>query len=99
MVDESLMNPDRPFRVRSSGEAGTIPAAPATSLSVVLPELLKTAVDHAFPDQVALADVPGSVDVLLVPTDPLLTVDRESVGEGQWRVVYVGLGGPPTKTK
>ena len=82
MVDESLMNPDRPFRVRFSGEAGTIPAAPATSLSVVLNELLQNAVDHAFPEEVDLTEEPGYVDVLLEREEHQLTVRVTDNGVG-----------------
>ena len=82
MVDESLMNPDRPFRVEFSGEAGTIPAAPATSLAVVLNELLQNAVDHAFPDGVDLAEEAGRVDVLLEREDHQLTVRVTDNGVG-----------------
>ncbi len=82
MVDESLMNPDRPFRVHFSGEAGTVPAAPATSLSVVLNELLQNAVDHAFPEEVDLLDEPGRVDVVLERQDATLTVTVTDNGIG-----------------
>jgi two-component sensor histidine kinase len=75
MVDESLINPERPFRVHFSGEAGTVPAAPATSLSVVLNELLQNAVDHAFPESVDLSEEPGEVRVTLERTEDRLLPD------------------------
>jgi two-component system, sensor histidine kinase PdtaS len=82
MVDESLINPERPFRVHFSGEAGTVPAAPATSLSVVLNELLQNAVDHAFPESVDLSEEPGEVRVTLERTEDrlLVTVTDNGVG-------------------
>ena len=82
IVDESMRNPDRPFRVDFSGEAGTVPAAPATSLSVVLNELLQNAVDHAFPEGVDLGDRPGLVRVVLERTDDRLCVTVTDDGIG-----------------
>ncbi len=74
MVEEGLIDPGRPFEVRFSGEAGTVPAAPATSLSVVLNELLQNAVDHAFPPEVDLQAEPGVVEVRLDRDDDRLEV-------------------------
>ena len=74
MVEEGLVDPTRPFRVSVTGEAGSVPAAPATSLSVVLNELLQNAVDHAFPRGMDLVDDPGHVEVTLERTDDRLLV-------------------------
>ncbi|HEX4902447.1 MAG TPA: histidine kinase N-terminal domain-containing protein [Acidimicrobiales bacterium] len=82
IMDESMMDPERPFRVRFAGEAGTVPAAPATSLSVVLNELLQNAVDHAFPEGIDLQGTPGEVQVLLERTEDLLTVTVTDDGVG-----------------
>ncbi len=82
MVEEGLIDPSRPFRVTVSGEAGSVPAAPATSLSVVLNELLQNAVDHAFPREVDLTDAPGQVDVHLERTDDRLHVVVSDDGVG-----------------
>ena len=49
MVEEGLVSPERPVSVTVVGDAGKLPATMATSLSVVLTELLQNAMDHAFP--------------------------------------------------
>ena len=82
MVEEGLIDPGRPFTVNFSGEAGTVPAAPATSLSVVLNELLQNAVDHAFPRELDLAADPGRVDVLLEREGDRLTITVTDNGVG-----------------
>ena len=82
MVEEGLVDPSRPFRVTVSGEAGSIPAAPATSLSVVLNELLQNAVDHAFPADLDYGDEPGSVRVDMERTDNGMVIVVEDDGVG-----------------
>ncbi len=49
MVEEGLTSSDRPLRVLISGDAGKLPSPAATSLAVVLAELLQNVVDHAYP--------------------------------------------------
>jgi two-component sensor histidine kinase len=49
MVEEGLISPERPVRIRVIGDAGKLPAAIATPLAVVLTELLQNVVDHAYP--------------------------------------------------
>ncbi|MGB3410370.1 MAG: sensor histidine kinase [Microthrixaceae bacterium] len=49
MVEEGLTSPERPLRVLISGDAGKLPSPVATSLAVVLAELLQNVVDHAYP--------------------------------------------------
>ncbi|MGK2930196.1 MAG: sensor histidine kinase [Acidimicrobiales bacterium] len=82
MVEEGLVDPSRPFRVRVSGEAGSVPAAPATSLSVVLNELLQNAVDHAFPAGLDYDERPGVVDVAMerTETELMIVVTDDGVG-------------------
>jgi two-component sensor histidine kinase len=53
MVEEGLTSPDRPLRFEISGGAGGVGSPAATSLAVVLTELLQNVMDHAYP--------PGSV--------------------------------------
>ena len=60
MVEESLVAPDRPVRFTVEGDGGVVPSALATSLSVVLTELLQNAVEHAF-TAVAHRDAPQIV--------------------------------------
>ncbi len=49
MVDESLRTPERTVSFDVSGDPGTLPAAVATPMAVVLNELLQNTMDHAFP--------------------------------------------------
>jgi len=49
MVEEGLVSPDHPVRFEVRGDAGLLPANMATSLAVVLTELLQNVVDHAYP--------------------------------------------------
>ncbi len=96
MVEEGLVDPSRPFRVTVSGEAGSIPAAPATALSVVLNELLQNAVDHAFPSELDYSDGPGNVRVDMERTDTgmVIVVEDDGVGlpDGFDLDASVGLG-------
>ncbi|MDZ7674962.1 MAG: sensor histidine kinase [Acidimicrobiales bacterium] len=82
MVEEGLIDPSRPFRVRVEGDPASVPAAPATSLSVVLNELLQNVVDHAFPAELDLGDEPGRVLVTLEREDDWLHVRVEDNGVG-----------------
>lgn len=63
MVEEGMLSPDRPVRFVVEGDAGILPAAVATPLSVVLNELLQNAIDHAYPPSVDLAAEPGLVEL------------------------------------
>ena len=49
MVEEGLVGPESTVTFEVEGDAGMLPAAMATSLAVVLTELLQNAVDHAYP--------------------------------------------------
>ncbi len=49
MVEEALVAPDRPIVFRVVGDGPIMPAATASSLAVVLTELLQNAVEHGYP--------------------------------------------------
>ena len=49
MVEEGLTSPDRPVHFTIAGDPGKLPSPAATSLAVVLTELLQNVVDHAYP--------------------------------------------------
>ncbi len=53
---QSITFPERPIEFTVSCEAGMLPSQMATSLAVVLNELLQNAVDHAFPKLWAIED-------------------------------------------
>jgi two-component sensor histidine kinase len=82
MVEEGLVDPARPFRVTVIGEAGSVPAAPATSMSVVLNELLQNAVDHAFPAGLDYAERPGRVEVRMEQLEGHMEIVVEDDGVG-----------------
>ena len=82
MVEEGLGDPNRPLHVQVSGEVGSVPAAPATSLSVVLNELLQNVVDHAFPRGEDLGPEPGRVEVTLERTEAEMVVVVADDGVG-----------------
>jgi two-component sensor histidine kinase len=49
MVEEALVSPDHPVRFTVTGDPGLVSSPTATSLAVVLNELLQNAVEHAYP--------------------------------------------------
>jgi two-component sensor histidine kinase len=63
MVADSMISPEHPIRFRVDGDGGVLPASLATSLAVVLNELLQNAVDHAYPSELDLTGEPGRVVV------------------------------------
>jgi two-component system, sensor histidine kinase PdtaS len=52
MVAEGLVDPEQPVAVEVEGSAGVLPGTVATSLAVVLSELLTNVVEHGYPDRV-----------------------------------------------
>jgi len=68
MVEEAMVSPDRPVRLRLTGTPGQVAAPVATSVAVVLNELLQNAVEHGFPLTESTSAVEGSV-VLSVDND------------------------------
>lgn len=85
MVEEGLVSAERPIRFVISGAAGTVASPTATSLSVVLTELLQNVVEHAYPETVDLGIEPATVTVRLDNDGLRLTVV----------VTDDGLGLPP----
>jgi two-component sensor histidine kinase len=84
MVEEGLTSPDRPVRFTVTGDAGKLPSPAATSLAVVLTELLQNVVDHAYP--------PGT----LAPGESALVGIELRQGAGQLHIAVVddGVGIP-----
>ena len=61
MVEDGLTSPEHPVRFEVHGDGGVVPSPTATSMAVVLCELLQNVVEHAFPadgDQVLPAHEP-----------------------------------------
>jgi two-component system, sensor histidine kinase PdtaS len=78
LAEDSLQSPDRPVRFRAEGDGGKLPASMATSLAVVLTELLQNAVAHGFRARSGT----GTVVVLLEHDDRILTVKVIDDGVG-----------------
>jgi two-component sensor histidine kinase len=57
LVEETASSPEHQIRFHVDGDAGELPGEVATPLAVVLNELMQNAVDHAFPESVADAQV------------------------------------------
>ena len=89
MVEEGLTSPDRPMDFTIVGESGKLPSPVATSLAVVLTELLQNVVDHAYPAHVfppgtVPADARSKVQVVLTHDAQALRI----------RVIDDGVGPP-----
>ncbi|HTO00240.1 MAG TPA: PAS domain-containing sensor histidine kinase, partial [Microthrixaceae bacterium] len=91
MVEEGLTSPDRPLRVLISGDAGKLPSPVATSLAVILAELLQNVVDHAYPP--AKFDGPAAGEVKVDLARRVGFIDIVVADDG------VGMDEPHTQTK
>ncbi len=65
MVEEGLTSPEQPAHFVITGNAGKLPSPAATSLAVVLTELLQNVVDHAYPSGTLAEDETAEVGVEL----------------------------------
>jgi len=63
MVQDAMATPERPITVTVQGDGGLMPAGIATPLAVVLNELFQNAVDHAYPEGLALGATGAQVKV------------------------------------
>jgi two-component sensor histidine kinase len=76
MVEEGLVSSERPIRFVVTGDGGILPSPIATSMAVVLAELLQNVVDHAFPTpppheavvRVSMANVDDRLSVVVSDT-------------------------------
>jgi two-component sensor histidine kinase len=84
MVEEGLVSSERPIRFVIEGDAGVVTSPTATSLAVVLTELLQNVVEHGFPPELDLGDRPAVVRLRF----------DESGGVLAGRVVDNGVGVP-----
>ncbi len=80
MVQGALMDPDRPVDITIEGDGPVVSAETASSLAVVLTELIQNAVEHAFP----LGEGPAHrrVTVHMKTVKNLLTVQVRDNGKG-----------------
>ncbi len=84
MVEDGLTSPDRPVHFEITGSAGVVGSPEATSLAVVLTELLQNVMDHAFPPGTLDGGTPGKVVVALSHDAHSvgITVRDDGVGPG-----------------
>jgi len=81
MVEEGLVSTERPIRFVVTGDPGVLPSPIATSMAVVLAELLQNVVDHAYPSATM--------------ADALVRVSLNNVGDRLDVVVSDNGVGPP----
>ncbi len=84
MVEETVSTEDGGVRFEVIGDAGALPGEVATSLAVVLNELMQNAVDHAFPhdDDDPDAHARGTVTVRLARSDEDIVIEVIDDGAG-----------------
>jgi two-component sensor histidine kinase len=82
MVETSMISPEHPIRFDVRGDGGVLPAGAATSLAVVLNELLQNAVDHAYPRALDLTGAPGRVLVEIERNGAFLDLQVTDDGVG-----------------
>ena len=82
MVEEGLVSPDRPVSIEITGDGGTVASPTATSLAVVLTELLQNVMEHAYPEELDLGDRPAIVVVHLDNDGSMLEVTVTDDGLG-----------------
>ncbi|CAB4538945.1 unannotated protein [freshwater metagenome] len=82
MVEEGLTSPDRPLSFKMVGESGNLPSPTATSLAVVLTELLQNVVDHAYPPGSLMPDELAQVRIEMLQGGGVLRVDVIDDGVG-----------------
>jgi two-component system, sensor histidine kinase PdtaS len=94
MVEEGLVSPEHPVRFKVLGDAGKLPATIATSLSVVLNELLQNVVDHAFPPELDSVDGHVALELDNDGRELRVTVTDDGAGlaEGFSMESVTGLG-------
>ncbi len=88
LTAQNMLSPDRRIGIHVSGEAIVLPSKPATSLALVINELLQNALEHAFVGQEQ-----GAVTISLShsPHHFIVEVSDDGVGLPQERPASTGL--------
>jgi two-component sensor histidine kinase len=83
-----MISPDRRIGIHVTGEAIVLPSKPATSLALVINELLQNALEHAFVEQEQ-----GTVTISLgrSPQHFIIEVSDDGVGLPRERPASTGL--------
>lgn len=82
MVEDGLSSPDRPIRFQIHGNASKLPSPVATSLAVVLTELLQNVMDHAYPVGTLGPDEQAQINIGLETTNGTLIIVVSDDGVG-----------------
>jgi len=85
MVEDGLTSPDRPLNFVMIGDSGNLPSPTATSLAVVLTELLQNVVDHAYPPGSLQPDQVAQVRIEMLQGAGVLRLDVIDDGVGMSR--------------
>ena len=90
MVNEGLVSAERPIRFEIDGDGGVVSSEVATSLSLVVTELLQNAVEHAFPPgwnasaqalvRISLARHADTIDIEVTDNGVGLSPDLDGAG-------------------
>lgn len=82
MVEDGLTSPEKPVSFEILGSGGNVGSPEATSLAVVLTELLQNVMDHAYPPEVLGGGSTGKVSISLSHDDSGvgITVRDDGVG-------------------
>ncbi len=88
LTAQNMISPDRQIQIHVAGEAIVLPSKPATSLALVINELLQNALEHAFVGQEQ-----GTVAISLSrsPQHFIIEVSDDGVGLPQERPASTGL--------
>ncbi len=88
LTAQNMISPDRQIGIHVTGEAIVLPSKPATSLALVINELLQNALEHAFVGQAQ-----GTVTISLSrsPHHFVIEVSDDGVGLPQERPASTGL--------
>lgn len=82
MVRGALMDPDRPVTITMDGDGPVVPAETASSLAVVLTELIQNAVEHGFPhgDNAAVGEPRVKIEMRTTKTQLTVRVIDNGIG-------------------
>jgi two-component sensor histidine kinase len=88
LTAQNMLSPDRRIGIQVIGEAIVLPSKPATSLALVINELLQNALEHAF-----IGQAQGTVTISLSrsPHHFIVEVSDDGVGLPQERPASTGL--------
>lgn len=88
LTAQNMLSPERHLNIHVTGEAIVLPSKPATSLALVINELLQNALEHAFVGQAQ-----GTVTISLSrsPQHFVIEVSDDGVGLPKERPVSTGL--------